>query len=117
MKEGGGYGDGLQCQQANIITGSWSTTESVCLCGLHSICFKGTVYVICAGAEMDTVTHCFIVYTEEQCFRMFARFVLMLTLVLMQFSDEIGLINLKSLVVELSLSKRCIFCVGRVPVL
>lgn len=71
--------DGLPCQQASTtFTGAGATTGRACLRGLHSICFiRDSVCNLCWGGDGQShrATHCFIVYNEEQCFRMFVSFV------------------------------------------
>jgi len=72
--------DRLRCQHASTtFTGDGATTERACLRGLHSICFiRDSVCNLCWGGDGPShrATHCFIVYNEEQCFRMFVSFVL-----------------------------------------
>ena len=72
--------DGLPWQRASTtFTGAeGNNREEACLRGLHSICFiRDSVCNLCRGGDGQShrATHCFIVYNEEQCFRMFVSFV------------------------------------------
>lgn len=68
--------------------------------GLHSICFIRDSVCNLIWGDGQRATHCFVVYNGKQCFRMFVSFVPLLTLVLMQFLND--LVNkAKILVLEL----------------
>lgn len=79
VKEGEGAGQVTVATRKHNVHRSWGQQpEEACLRGLHSICFiRDSVCNLCWGGDGQShrATHCFIVYNEEQCFRMFVSFV------------------------------------------
>lgn len=63
---------------STTFTGAGATTDKACLCGSHSIWFiRDCVCNLCCSGngQSHKATHCFLVYNEEQCFRLFVSFV------------------------------------------